>query len=172
MPLRSAAWTGSAAVRTRKHTAMTRFALLAFMPLIALNAQEYTRGIGVYPGDPKEDFAPVMRAGSAHIGIWHCIAPPGIRARTTTTSLRNSSPTASRRPTPPRWVATSTSQHGVLPRNEREWLLDGNWVSSVDLKGQSGGCRWRLGGGASRWRWTALRWMATFAPTMSLRTGP
>jgi hypothetical protein len=32
-----------------------------------LSAQEYTRGVGVYPGDPKEDFGPVMvSAGTAY----------------------------------------------------------------------------------------------------------
>src|SRR4051812_16839568 len=25
-------------------------------------AQEYTRGVGIYPGDPKENFAPALRA--------------------------------------------------------------------------------------------------------------
>ena len=117
------------------------------MPLIALNAQEYTRGIGVYPGDPKEDFAPVMRPDSTyrnlalHRPAWHSSAYDyNLTAQLVTDGIKDT--------VLPRWVATSTSQHGVLPRNEREWPLDGNWVSSVDLKGQSGWVQVELGGGA------------------------
>jgi len=39
---------------------MKRIVLLTLTAIFALDAQQYTRGVGVYPGDPKEDFAPVM----------------------------------------------------------------------------------------------------------------
>ena len=39
--------------------------MLSFMAVAALSAQEFTRGIGVYPGDPKEDFAPTMAPDAA-----------------------------------------------------------------------------------------------------------
>ena len=35
--------------------------LFGLMMLSALDAQQYTLGVGVYPGDPNENFAPVMR---------------------------------------------------------------------------------------------------------------
>jgi hypothetical protein len=34
--------------------------LLGLMAIGMLSAQEFTRGLGVYPGDPREDFAPVL----------------------------------------------------------------------------------------------------------------
>src|SRR4051794_40445698 len=30
------------------------------------NAQQYSRGVGVYPGNPKENFAPVLKIDAAH----------------------------------------------------------------------------------------------------------
>ena len=39
---------------------MKKVFLLGLMAIGMLSAQEFTRGLGVYPGDPKEDFAPVL----------------------------------------------------------------------------------------------------------------
>jgi beta-galactosidase/beta-glucuronidase len=39
--------------------------LLSLLAISVLSAQEFTRGVGVYPGDPKEDFAPVMVTDTA-----------------------------------------------------------------------------------------------------------
>ena len=125
---------------------MTRLAVLVFMPVLALNAQEYTRGIGVYPGDPKEDFGPVMKPESSyrnlalHRPAWHSSAYDyNLTAQLVTDGIKDTAM--------PRWVSTSTSQQGVLPRNEREWPLDSNWVSSVRLKGSTGWVQVELGGG-------------------------
>jgi hypothetical protein len=41
---------------------MERITVLSLMAVMTLGAQEYTRGVGVYPGDPKEDFSPALRA--------------------------------------------------------------------------------------------------------------
>ena len=37
----------------------------------------------------------------------------------------------------PRRIAVSTSQQGLLKKNERERILDNNWVTTVDLRGRS-----------------------------------
>jgi hypothetical protein len=39
---------------------MKRIALLFFSVALVSNAQQYTRGIGVYPGDPKEYTGPSL----------------------------------------------------------------------------------------------------------------
>jgi beta-galactosidase/beta-glucuronidase len=39
--------------------------LLGLMAISMLCAQEFTRGLGVYPGDPKEDFAPALVPNAA-----------------------------------------------------------------------------------------------------------
>ena len=42
---------------------MTRLFFCTMLALV-LQAQDYTLGVGVYPGDPKENFAPSMRIDS------------------------------------------------------------------------------------------------------------
>ncbi len=71
----------------------------------------------------------------------------------------------------PRWVSTSTSQQGVLPRNEREWLLDSNWVSTVRLKGSTGWVQVELWAATSRSRSTRFMWTRPSLPTPGPRTG-
>ena len=39
---------------------MRQTALVIFSFVFALQAQQYTRGVGVYPGDPRQDFAPAL----------------------------------------------------------------------------------------------------------------
>ena len=39
---------------------MNRLLLLSLLAASILSAQPYTRGIGVYPGDPNQDFAPTL----------------------------------------------------------------------------------------------------------------
>ena len=46
----------------------------------------------------------------------------------------------------PRWLAVSTSDQGVLKKNEREWILDGNWVSGIDIKGAHAWVQIEFGG--------------------------
>ena len=40
------------------------FGFLLILLAVGLQAQTYTLGVGVYPGDPKENFAPSMRVDS------------------------------------------------------------------------------------------------------------
>jgi len=125
---------------------MIRVMLLSLMAAVTLNAQEYTRGVGIYPGDPKEDFGPVMRLDTTTYRNLALRRPAyhsssydyNLTAQLVTDGIKEIKT--------PRWVATSTSQHGTLPKNEREWLLDGNWVTGVDLKGPRGWVQIELGG--------------------------
>ena len=43
---------------------------LGLMAISAVNAQQYTRGIGVYPGDPGDFFGPHMRVDETTYRIW------------------------------------------------------------------------------------------------------
>ena len=98
---------------------MTRLFFLSFIALV-LSAQDYTLGVGVYPGDPKENFAPAMRIDSTtyrnlalHRPAWHSSAYDyNLTAQLVTDGIKQTEL--------PRWVATSTSQQGVLKKNERE----------------------------------------------------
>jgi len=125
-----------------------RTGMLVLMAL-ALRAQDYTLGVGVYPGDPKENFAPAMRIDAGtyrnlalHRPAYHSSSYDyNLTAQLATDGIKETAL--------PRWVAVSTSQHGVLKKNEREWILDGNWVTTVDLAGPNPWVQLELAGGAA-----------------------
>src|ERR1019366_436184 len=48
----------------------------------------------------------------------------------------------------PRHIAITTSQQGLLKKNERERILDNNWTTSVDLRGKSVWLQVEIAGGA------------------------
>src|ERR1039458_3211970 len=43
---------------------MYRLVLTSVLSLAALHAQEFTRGVGVYPGDPKQNWSPTLQPAS------------------------------------------------------------------------------------------------------------
>jgi len=105
------------------------------------NAQQYTRGIGVYPGDPKEYTGPALVADSAYRNI--ALYRPAYQSSAYDYNLTAQLVTDGIKETVlPQWIVTSTSDRGVLPKNEREVFLDGNVTSSVDVKGDSGQNAW------------------------------
>ncbi len=113
-----------------------------------LRAQEFTRGVGVYPGDPKEDFSPTLVPGG---GVYRNLAlhRPAYQSSAYDYNLTAQLITDGIKDTEaPRWIAVSTSDQGVLKRNQREWLVDDNWVSTLDLRGRSVWIQFELGGAA------------------------
>lgn len=111
--------------------------VLVFLAGCAMG-QSQTRGVGVYPGDPREDFSPLARIDGStyrnlalHRAAWHSSSYDyNLTAQLVTDGIREQRL--------PRWLAAGSSEKPVLEKNEREWLLDGNWVTSVDLKGPRG----------------------------------
>jgi len=116
------------------------------LALAALHAQEFTRGVGVYPGDPKEYAGPELRVDAntyrnlaLHRPAYHSTSYDyNLTAQLVTDGIKDTRM--------PRWVATGTSHEGLLPKNEREVLLDGNWVTSVSLTKPSGWVEIQIGG--------------------------
>src|SRR5581483_9438164 len=125
---------------------MSRFVVF-FIGMASLCAQPFTLGVGVYPGDPRENFAPVLHIDSTNYRNLALHRPAyqsssydyNLTAQLITDGIRDLRP--------PRWIATSTSDHGLLKINEREWPVDDNWVTSVDLKGTTAWIRIDLNGG-------------------------
>lgn len=113
---------------------------------LALQAQDFTRGVGIYPGDPKQDFGPMLRPDSGPVRNLALRRPAyhsssydyNLTAQLVTDGIKDTRV--------PRWVSVSTSQQGVLKKNEREWLLDGNWVSGVTLRGKEAWVQFEIGG--------------------------
>jgi beta-galactosidase/beta-glucuronidase len=127
-----------------------RFSILFLTVVVvsAISAQEFTRGIGVYPGDPKEDFGPTQRAGdqtyrnlALHRPAYHSSAYDyNLTAQLVTDGIKDTKR--------PRWIAVSTSD-GELAKFEREWMVDNNPLTGPDLKGPRAWVQLEMGGGDS-----------------------
>jgi hypothetical protein len=120
------------------------------LPLLcALEAQEYTRGVGVYPGNPSEDFAPALvpdtetyrnlalhRAAyqSSSYDFYHT-------AQLVTDGIKDT--------TLPRWISVSTSDRGTLTRQEREHAVDRNATTRVNIGGSHPWIQVELHGGGT-----------------------
>ena len=108
---------------------MTYLSHLLLLTALTLQAQDFTLGVGVYPGDPRENFAPVARIDSTtyrnlalHRPAYHSSSYDyNLTAQLITDGIKETAL--------PRWISVSTSRQGVLKKNEREWILDGNWVT-------------------------------------------
>jgi beta-galactosidase/beta-glucuronidase len=117
------------------------------MAFPTLHGQQYTLGVGVYPGDPRENFAPATHLDKTTYRNLALHRPAyqsssydyNLTAQLITDGIKDTKV--------PRWVAVSSSEQGVLKKNEREWLLDHNWLTGVSLKGTGGWVRVELAGG-------------------------
>src|SRR5664280_824018 len=114
---------------------MKRIALLVACATVAGHAQNYTRGIGVYPGDPKEYTGPALVADT-HTYRNLALHRPAYQSSAYDYSLTAQLITDGiKETTMPQWLETSTSNAGVLAKTQRETFLDGNVTSSLDVSG-------------------------------------
>ena len=128
---------------------MNRILPLSLLAASILSGQPYTRGIGVYPGDPSQDFAPTLvpdattyRNLALHRPAYQSSAYDyNLTAQLVTDGIKETSL--------PRWISTSTSQQGLLKKNQRELMLDHNTVSTVELRGTHAWAQFELAGGDS-----------------------
>ncbi len=125
---------------------MRNIILFVLMALPALHGQQYSLGVGVYPGDPQENFAPVTHLDQTYRNL--ALHRPAYQSSSYDYNLTAQLITDGIKDTKlPRWVAVSSSEQGELPKNEREWLLDHNWLTGVSLKGTGGWVQVELAGG-------------------------
>jgi hypothetical protein len=126
---------------------MKSILLLSGMACLALNAQQYTRGVGVYPGDPKADFAPALvpdtqtyRNLALHRAAYQSSSYDfNLTAQLATDGIKDTRL--------PRWVSISTSGRGALSRQEREHPIDHNVTTRVSIAGPPFWIQVELGGG-------------------------
>ena len=112
----------------------TVFVLLGFVAVAPLPAQDETRGVGVYPGDPQQDFGPLVVPGGPDYrnlalrrAAYHSSSyDDNLTAQLVTDGIRQTRL--------PRWLATATSERGVAGKVERELLVDDNLMSTVTLE--------------------------------------
>src|SRR6266568_2944875 len=87
-------------------------------------ALEYTRGIGVYPGAPSEDFSPELVPESATYRNLALLRPAyhsssydyNLTAQLVTDGIKDNRL--------PEWVVISDASHGPLPKEQREVIVD------------------------------------------------
>ena len=114
---------------------MRRVLLLALGAAMGMAGQEYTRGVGVYPGSPAEYAGPTMVADATtyrnlalHRPAYHSSSYDyNLTAQLVTDGIKDTRL--------PRWVSTSVSERGALSKQERELVLDRNLATGVDLRG-------------------------------------
>jgi len=94
----------------------------------------YTRGVGIYPGNPAENFSPELVVDNDNYRniarlrrAYHSSSYDyNLTAQLVTDGIIINEM--------PNYVSLYTNQ-GALPRNEREWLLDHNSVTAVSIEG-------------------------------------
>ena len=109
--------------------------------------EEFTRGLGIYPGDPRENFSPDLVIEKLTYRNLALLRPAyhsssydyNLTAQLVTDGIKDTQP--------PEWIATSTSSRGALPKTERELVLDHSRTNSVELFGPRPTVQIQLGGG-------------------------
>ena len=112
-----------------------------------LAAEVPTRGVGVYPGDPAEDFSPTLvaaPAGRRNLALNRAATQSSaydynLAAQLVTDGIEDAAM--------PRWNSVSTQDEGVLPKHTRSFLVDDNIGSTVAVD-EPGWIGFELGGGA------------------------
>jgi Glycosyl hydrolase 2 galactose-binding domain-like/Exo-beta-D-glucosaminidase Ig-fold domain/Glycosyl hydrolases family 2/NedA-like, galactose-binding domain len=114
------------------------------------NPGKHTRGVGIYPGDPAEDFAPALVADNSNTYRNLALLRPAYHSSSYDYNLTAQLVTDGIKHTrPPTWVETSANFLGTFSKEEREFFLDHNPTSTVSLRGPRAWVQVRLGGGES-----------------------
>jgi hypothetical protein len=125
---------------------MKRILVISAVAVCAAGAQEYTRGIGVYPGNPKEDFGPSMvvdntyRNLALHRAAYHSSSYDyNLTAQLVTDGIKDS--------VLPYWLVTATSDPVAPAKANREIFMDDNPNSRLALRGAKAWLQFGLEGG-------------------------
>jgi hypothetical protein len=134
---------------SKKHTLkkIICIIILAYIFILSAGAQDYTRGPGIYPGNPREDFSPSMsiddttcRNLALHRPAWHSGSIDySLTAQLVTDGILDS--------VIPQRVLTYTSEHGLLKKNEREWIIDRHNGTAVTISSSSCWIQIEIAGG-------------------------
>jgi Exo-beta-D-glucosaminidase Ig-fold domain/Glycosyl hydrolases family 2/F5/8 type C domain len=103
-----------------------------------LAAGDFTRGVGVYPGDPAAFDGPTFAPDTAtyrNLALHRPATASSNYDFNLTAQLVTDGIIADRLP---RWLVCSSSAEGVLPRHEREHVVDGYVSTGVDLPSSGG----------------------------------
>ena len=118
-------------------------------PSAAHSENHFTRGVGVYPGDPREDFSPELvidrttyRNLALHRPAYHSSSYDyNLTAQLVTDGIKDTRW--------PLWIATTTSSGEVLSKMQREFVLDHSRTTAIDVRGSQATVEIQLGGGGN-----------------------
>lgn len=102
---------------------------------LVASAQHFTRGIGVYPGDPKQYDGPTMvidRATYRNLALHRPAYQSSAYDYNLTAQLITD---GIKKKALPQWITTFASDRGMLNKLEREVFLDGSTTSILDVTG-------------------------------------
>lgn len=157
-----------------RHGVVGLFCALAAGVTMQATEKGVTRGLGVYPGDPREYTGPTLQidtttyrnlalrrpayhSSSYDYNLTAQLITDGIvesapPRRLVVATWQQGLPTPGRPGLPGSLAEGPTSgsarQQRVLPKPRRERLVDGNWVSTIELQGQQVWVQFELHGGA------------------------
>jgi hypothetical protein len=115
--------------------------------LSALQAQQYSRGVGVYPGNPKEDFAAQVVPDTSQTYRNLALNRAAYQSSSYDFNLTAQLATDGIKETRlPRWFAISTND-GPLTRQLREHTQDHNITTNNQLNGSQAWMQFEFGGG-------------------------
>jgi hypothetical protein len=112
------------------------FLFLHMMSGCKQNTDKYNHGVGIYPGNPEEDFSPNLVPGGKDYRNLALLRPAyhsssydyNLTAQLVTDGILIN--------VMPDYISMATNK-GVMPKNEREWLLDNNSVTDVSFTGDN-----------------------------------
>ena len=116
------------------------------MTVAVVLAQPYTRGIGIYPGDPREDFSPSMIVDSTsyrnlalHRAAYHSSSYDyNLTANLVTDGIKETSA--------PHRIVVSTSNAPAVQKTQLDAALDGFDRTGVSLSGSAGWIQIQIAG--------------------------
>ena len=116
-------------------------------PALGAMSGEFTRGIGMYPGAPAENFSPELTIDATTYRNLALLRPAyhsssydyNLTAQLVTDGIKDTHL--------PTWFAASTNRMTYLPKHEREIFLDHFPTNILPLKGANPSVQIELGGG-------------------------
>lgn len=106
---------------------------------------ELTRGIGVYPGNPAEDFSPELKTGNTsyrNLALLRAAYHSSSYDYNLTSQLITDGIISREIPS---YISIETT-HGMVPKNEREWLIDHVTGSAISIEGNDIWVKYEIGG--------------------------
>jgi hypothetical protein len=111
-------------------------AMFMVIPGCNQSTGKYSRGVGIYPGNPAEDFSPVLVTDNSNyrnLARLRCAWHSSSYDYNLTGQLVTDGIVTDRMPD---YISLATNS-GIVPKNEREWLFDNNSVTENTFDGNN-----------------------------------